>query len=73
MTNEVINRLGEIGVEIASLTLDGLKTNFSMCESLGVNFDGRAFIKDPLDNNRKIYVFLDPPHMLKLARNCMGT
>lgn len=73
VTNEVLTRLGEIGVEIASLTFDGLKTNFSMCRLLGADFENGAYIPDPFDENRKIYVFLDPPHMIKLARNCFAT
>lgn len=73
VTNEVLTRLSEIGVEITSVTLDGLKTNISMCKSLGANFDGNAYIYDPLNEKRKIYILLDPPHLLKLARNCLGT
>lgn len=58
---------------MASLTLDCTRTNLSMCRSLGANFDGRAFIYDPLNFERKIYVFLDGAHLIKLGRNCFGT
>lgn len=54
--------------------MDGNKTNISMCKFLGANFDGKnAYIPDPCNATHKIYIFLDPPHMLKLARNCLGT
>lgn len=67
ITNQMLIRLGEIGVEIAAITMDGNKTNISMCKSLGADFNGKAYICDPLDDTRKIYIILDPPHMLKLA------
>lgn len=67
--NQLFTMLSEIKVEITSLTLDGLKTNISMCKFLGADFDGEAYIRDPLNKDRKIYVFLDPAHMMKLCRN----
>lgn len=73
VTNEIIMRLSEIGVEIASLTLDGMKTNFAMCRALGANFNGNAYIFDPLDEHRKIYIFIDTAHCYKNARNCFAS
>lgn len=74
LTNEIIIRLNEIDVEVLAVTFDGLPANLTMCKILGADFHaGKAYILDPTQPNRKIYVFLDPPHMLKLARNCLGT
>lgn len=45
-----------------------------MCRLLGADFNcGKAYIFDPEQTTRKIYIILDPPHMLKLARNCVGS
>lgn len=74
LTNEIIIRLNEIGIEVVALIFDGLPANLTMCKALGADFDtGKAYISDPRQTNRKIYVFLDAPHMLKLARNALGT
>lgn len=74
LTNEIFIRLYEIGIEVMSLTLDGLPANLAMCKILGADFENEtAYISDPTQSNHKIYVFLDPPHMLKLARNSFGT
>lgn len=73
VTIQILTRLSEIGVEITSLTMDGHRTNIAMCKFLGANFYGKAYICDPLDEKRSIYIFLDPPHMLKLARNCLAS
>lgn len=73
LLTELLIRLHEIDVTVMAITFDGLKTNLSMCKLLGASFDGEAFIYDPLHSNRKIYIILDPPHLLKLARNTIGT
>lgn len=45
-----------------------------MCTTLGASFDTadfRAFIIDPA-NSRRISIVLDPPHCIKLVRNCIA-
>lgn len=62
------------GAYLISMAFDGLSTNFSVCETLGASFDIgniRSFIINP-SNGNKIYIVLDPPHMLKLIRNCLA-
>lgn len=45
-----------------------------MCKMLGADFgEGKAFIPNPAQSDRKIYIILDVAHMLKLFRNCIGT
>lgn len=65
----VIKCVEETGVVIVSVTGDGLPANITAYESLGVNFDElKPYFKSPTYPEKKIYVILDPPHMLKLIR-----
>lgn len=74
LTNEALIRLHKVGVEIVSLTLDGLATNFAMCNILGADFkEDQAYFPHPVQANHKVYVILDPPHMLKLARTSISS
>lgn len=74
LTNEALRRLDEIGIAIVSLTLDGHAANIKMCKLLGADFnEEKAYFPHPMQSNHKVYCFLDPPHMLKLVRNCIGT
>lgn len=73
--NEVIAELTKLGIRIANITFDGLSTNIKACEVLGASFnilDMRPFFFNPIDSN-VIRIFLDPCHMLKLARNCIAS
>lgn len=64
--------LHDIGVRITSLTFDGTSSNIKMAKDLGCNFNNlktlQSWFRDPQTNN-KIYVYLDPCHMIKLVRN----
>lgn len=55
---------------------DGLIQNFAVCRLLGASFDIQKdfhpYILNPYDNE-EILIILDPPHMIKLIRNCIGT
>lgn len=65
----VVKCVEETGVVIVSLTGDGLAANITAYESLGVNFDdGKTYFRSPTYPEQKIYIILDPPHMLKLVR-----
>lgn len=73
ITHQILLRLSETGVKIIGITFDGDSTNISMCKQLGAKYDDDApFIFDPLETERKIYIFLDAAHMLKLARNTLA-
>lgn len=70
LTQEVILRVSETGVIIACTTFDGLISNISMAKYLGADFDSdKPYFPNPYDKERKIFVILDPSHMVKLARN----
>lgn len=69
---EAMYRLNQIGVKLCSVTYDGAPANIKAVKILGVCFDEKkTFFINPYDRS-KVYVFLDPPHMLKLARNILG-
>lgn len=71
---EAISRLNNIGVTVASITCDGPATNIATYKLLGANFkENRPFFKNPFKTGSVIYTLLDPPHMLKLSRNCLGS
>lgn len=73
IVNEGLIRLSEIGIETISITFDGHASNQAMLNAFGGSWDGKPYILDPTDKNRKIYVLLDAAHMLKLARNTIGS
>ena len=67
-----IKKLEEIGVNVVSLICDGPPSHFSMMRELGASLkvqNMQTFFMNPHDPNRKVHVFLDVCHMLKLVRN----
>lgn len=71
--NEAIYRLNKIGVTVVSITCDGNIVNITTAKKLGVNFDkNQPYFKNPFKKQSNIYFILDPPHMIKLSRNCLG-
>lgn len=72
--NEILVCLADIGIVVVAITFDGLSANLAMCKLLGADFETNdANILDPAQDGRKIYIILDPAHMLKLMRNCFGS
>lgn len=69
-----IEEINNTGCYLLSIAFDGLSTNFSACTMLGASFDlrdFRPFILNPANLNR-ISIVLDPPHCIKLIRNCIA-
>lgn len=70
----IITKITGYGVRLLSVTFDGLGTNIKTCKVLGANF--RLNKLEPFfqinGDERRIYVILDPSHMIKLARNLIG-
>lgn len=69
-----IDKVNSTGAYLVNMAFDGLTTNLSTCVLLGASFDIdniRPFIMNPA-NGKKIFLVLDPPHMLKLIRNCIA-
>lgn len=74
LTQEVIIRVCQTGAVIACTTFDGLIANLSTARYLGADFENnKPYFPDPTNEERKIFVISDPPHMLKLARNCFAS
>lgn len=71
----VIKALTNIGVRVVSITSDGLSSNPAAYEILGAITDETGtivpYFHNP-DNNERIYVLYDTPHIMKLLRNCFG-
>lgn len=73
LIQSAIDEIRKTGAILTSIAFDGLVTNFSACELLGASFDIQKFKPFLMDSvtNRKISIVLDPPHTLKLVRNCL--
>ena len=70
-----IKKLHDVGIDIISLICDGPSCHFAMLNALGVELKVpyiQPYFLNPLDKEKKIYVFLDVCHMLKLIRNTLG-
>lgn len=73
LIDDALFRLNAIGIEVISITFDGAKKNIKSMKALGANFESdEPFFKNPHNNDSTIYAILDPPHMIKLVRNCLG-
>lgn len=73
LINETIFRLHQIDVKVVSITSDGPLTNIATSRILGAKFDqDKPYFQNPFEKDSVIYIILDPPHMLKLSRNCLG-
>lgn len=73
LLQNVLVFLHSTGVVICSITFDGARQNFNMVENLGAKFNVENLVtwfKHPVDHHR-IFIFLDPCHMLKLIRSCL--
>lgn len=71
--NEAMSELSKTGIKLASMTSDGHKSNIASYKKLGASFkESRPYFNNPYDEENKVYVVLDPPHMVKLIRNCIG-
>lgn len=70
---EALFKLNNIGVAVCAITNDGHIVNIATLKILGVDYDAnRPYFKNPFDKEKLVYSILDPPHMIKLARNCIG-
>ena len=77
-----IKKLHDVGIYIISLNNNNNNNNnnmplchFAMLHALGAQLklpNIRPYFLNPFDKNKKIYVFLDICHMLKLIRNTLG-
>ncbi|KYN29968.1 THAP domain-containing protein 9 [Trachymyrmex cornetzi] len=72
IVNDTLIFLHETGVLVTSITFDGPRSHFAMARQLGaklnVDDDLQVYFLHPI-SKAKIFVLLDPCHMLKLIRN----
>ena len=72
---EAIMRLERCGFKVTCITLDGNSVNRKFFKLIGSNEDTSIVYKfrNPLsDKSREVYLFSDPPHLIKTARNCLA-
>ena len=63
----IIEKLYSIGFNVLSMVSDMGSSNVGLWKSLDVSTEKTSF-EHPITRNN-VYVFADPPHLLKLARN----
>lgn len=74
---DIVSAVTKCDIKISNLTFDGLAANATMCKLLTANLnvfhnDVKTFILNPITNER-IFIILDPCHMLKLTRNVLAS
>ena len=68
-----IESLAVIDIRARLVIMDGHRTNISMMKKLGCELgSGNVTFTPPFDSNLTIYCMLDPVHMIKVLRNCLG-
>lgn len=71
--NEAMHELSKTGVKLVSMTSDAHKSNMAVYKQLGANYvESKPYFNNPFDDKNKVHVILDPPHMIKLIRNCIA-
>lgn len=70
----IVKILTDIGIRVLNVTSDGLHANFAAYEILGASFAHENLVPYFINasNGSKVYVIHDPPHIIKLVRNCFG-
>lgn len=74
LINMSISQIYQTGAVIKSITFDGASTNISAANILGARLSWpniKPYILHP-ETGDKIYILLDPCHMIKLCRNTLG-
>lgn len=72
-TLEVIRAIDKTGAKVISLTSDGLAANLSVARLLGADLkNNKPYFMRPNGLKEKIYIVLDPPHMIKLLRQYLS-
>ena len=75
LTKNCLTKQHKVGVNVVSFTCNGPTTHQAMLKKLGVQLSAQnmqAYFLHPCDKDKKIYVFLDACHMMKLVRNTMS-
>lgn len=70
-----LEKLADVGVIIKSITCDGPSAHFQMLKLLGASVEADKMLPSfphPCDPSKRVCVFLDACHMLKLVRNTLS-
>jgi len=66
----IISRLHDVGYTVVAITCDMSSTNMALWSELDIGIVPKKFyFQHPKDGNFKIFIFVNMPHLLKLARN----
>ena len=74
--DQVLISLHNIDAKVLCITCDGPATNLCLIEKLGCNISNHNEMKTHFTHDltgQKIYVLLDPMHMVKLQRNALSS
>jgi len=75
----VLCALYEKNIDVISITFDGASSNIFMCEELDAHVKSTdienitPYFAHPADKRKRIYIFYDACHMIKLVRNTIAT
>lgn len=72
LVRQCVAKLSDIGVEVASLTFDGLSSNKTMAKLLGANITDLSVDSHCILSGQKLMNFFDSCHSIKLIRNTFG-
>lgn len=71
--HEAMLKLNNVGVNVCAIVKDGNIVNITTDKILGADYESdKPYFINPFNKNKKVFMILDPPHLLKLARNCLG-
>lgn len=68
LLHEIIRDLEKVGFIVCCIVSDFDTANQGLWTELGISI-GKTYFENPFDKKRKVWVFADIPHMLKLLRN----
>lgn len=71
LMRSALHLLHDRGVRVRALTMDGHRTNYSMCRLMGADLDRGVTVCPHPKTGDPVYVILDPCHMQKLMRNLL--
>lgn len=70
-----LQKLYDVGIRVVSITCDCLAANWSTLKKLGAVIDLqnlKAWFPHPSNPDLKVYLVLDPSHLIKLIRNALS-
>lgn len=65
---DIITNLGNIGFTVVAVVSDMGSTNQGLWKELKIDMES-VYFDNPTDTSKKVFVFADVPHLIKLVRN----